>query len=69
MFKKLNEQNWYVKFKKYALFLAKVEFLGPVKMKDGASIVDIKVSVVCNWLVPKTVQDLQVFLGLVKFYR
>ena len=40
-----------------------MEFLRYVITKDGGSIVDVKVSTVFNWLVPKTVWDMQGFFG------
>ena len=59
MFKRLNEQNWYVKSNKCALFLDKVEFLGHVIMKDGVLVKDVKVSAVHYWPVPKIIQKVQ----------
>ena len=59
----------HVKSKKYALFLDKVEFRGHAIIKDGVSVADVKVSAVCDWPIPKTVRDVQGFLGLANFYR
>ena len=53
MFKRLSEQNWYVKSRKCVLLLGKVELLGHVLTKDGISIVDVKVSAFCDWPVLK----------------
>ena len=40
-----------------------------VVRKDGVSVVDVKVSAVCNWPVPNTVWDVQGFLGIISFYK
>ena len=69
VFQWLSDKNWHVKSKKCALFLDKVEFLGHVITKDRVSVVDVKVSAVGDWLIPKTVQDVQGFLGLANFYQ
>ena len=69
VFQRLSDQNWHVKSKKCALFLDKVEFLGHVITKDGVSVADVKVSAVHDWPIPKTVRDVQGFLGLANFYQ
>ena len=51
------------------MFLNKVEFLGHVITKDGVSVADVKVSAVHDWPIPKTVRDVQGFLGLANFYQ
>ena len=51
------------------MFLDKVEFLWHVITKDGVSLADVKVSAVCDWPIPKTVRDMQGFLGLANFYQ
>ena len=51
------------------MFLDKVEFLGHVITKDGVSVADVKVSAVHDWPIPKTVRDVQGFLGLANFYQ
>ena len=46
----------------------KVQFLGYVVSSQGIRIEDEKHEAVRNWLEPKSVQDIQVFIGFVKFY-
>ena len=50
------------------LFLDKVGFLGHVITKDRVSVVDVTMSAVCNWPIPKTVREVQGFLRLANFY-
>ena len=69
MLKWLSEQNRHVEYNKYVLFFDKVQFLGHITTQDVVSVVYVRVSAVCNWLVSKTAQDIQSFLGIVNFCR
>ena len=61
VFWRLSDQNWHFNSNKFALFLYKVEFPEHIVTKNGISVADVKVSAVCDWSIPKTVQDLQGF--------
>ena len=46
-----------------------MKFLGHVITQDGVSVADVKVSAIHDCPIPKTVRDVQGFLGLAKFYQ
>ena len=68
LFSKL-DLNWYIKEKKCALFLPKVEFLGHMVSAEGVEVTFDKVDAVSSWPMPTCVQEVQSFLGLANFYR
>ena len=49
--------------------IREVGFLGVIIGKDGVRMEKKKVQGVIEWLVPKSVKDMQKFLGLVNYYR
>ena len=68
VFRRLAHYSLFVKESKCALFLHQVEFLGHVVTSEGISVQPGKIDAVRNWPQPKTVTELQQFLGLCNYY-
>ena len=69
VFHQLAHYSLFVKESKCALFLHYVQFLGHVVTSEGISVQPGKIDAVRNWPQPKTVTELQQFLGLCNYYR
>ena len=67
--RRLEENDLFVKLEKYMWKIREVGFLGVIIGKDGVRMEKKKVQGVIEWLVPKSVKDMQKFLGLVNYYR
>ena len=67
--RRLEENNLYVKPKKCAWKVQKVNFLGVVIGQGKIEMKEEKVAGVLNWPVPKMVRDVRKFLGLANYYR
>jgi hypothetical protein len=65
----LRDAELQVKLEKCQFHVTKVEFLGYVISPDGISMDPAKVAAIKNWPVPKSVRDIQVFIGFTNFYR
>lgn len=66
---KLREKGLYAKAEKCAFHQPKVEFLGYIISSEGLMMDPKKVQAVTDWASPKTVRDVQCFLGFANFYR
>ena len=66
---KLHVAGLFVKPEKCEFEANKITFLGLVISQNGIEMDPEKVSAVLNWEVPKTIQDVQCFLGFTNFYR
>ncbi|KAI4898691.1 hypothetical protein NFI96_020791 [Prochilodus magdalenae] len=66
---RLLEHQLFVKGEKCEFHLSSVSFLGYVISPEGVVMDDRKVDAVANWPTPKSVRDLQRFLGFANFYR
>ncbi len=66
---RLIEQQLYVKMEKCEFHQTQVSFLGYIISSEGVAMDDKKVQSVLNWPQPKTVKELQRFLGFANFYR
>ncbi|WVZ76074.1 hypothetical protein U9M48_024076 [Paspalum notatum var. saurae] len=66
---RLREHKLYAKFGKYAFWLREVSFLGHILSEKGVVVDPSKVEDVLNWKQPKTVTEIQSFLGLASYYR
>ena len=66
---KLHEAGLFVKPEKCEFEANKTTFLGFVISQLGIEMDPKKVSAVLNWEVPRTIQDVQCFLGFANFYR
>jgi len=67
--RRLEENDLYVKPKKCAWKVQKVNFLGVVMGQGRIEMEEDKVAEVLNWPTPKTVRDIRKFLGLANHYR
>ena len=67
--RKMEENDLFVKPKKCVWKTKEVEFLGVIIGLDGVRMEKNKVQEVIDWLVPKSVKDVQKFLGLANYYR
>ena len=66
---KLREQGLYAKLKKCLFHQTEMEFLGFIATIEGLKMDLKKVEAIVSWEVPKTVRDVQCFLGFANFYR
>ena len=66
--RRLEENNLYVKLKKYTWKVRKIGFLGVVIEHNGIEIEKEKVDGVLSWPEPKNVKDVRKFLGLTNYY-
>jgi len=67
--RRLEENDLFVKPEKCMWKVRKVEFLGVVIREDEVRIEKEKFQGVVEWPVPKSVKDVQKFLGLANYYR
>jgi len=67
--KRLEENNLFVKPEKYVWKVREVGFLGVIIGEDRVRMEKEKVQGVIEWLVPKSLKDVQKFLELANYYR
>ena len=65
----LRKQGLFAHLKKYHFHKDEVRFLGYVVLAQGAQIEEERIKAVKNWPEPRSVRDIQVFIGFAKFYR
>ena len=65
----LRENGLRAKLSKYEFNKAKLHFLGHVIGKDGVAVDPAKIAVIEKWLLPKSLKELQSFLGLANYFR
>jgi RNase H-like domain found in reverse transcriptase/Reverse transcriptase (RNA-dependent DNA polymerase)/Integrase zinc binding domain/Retroviral aspartyl protease len=65
----LSDAQLQVKLEKCQFHVQKVEFLGYIISPEGISMDPAKVEAITSWATPKSVRDIQVFLGFANFYR
>ena len=66
---KLRDRGLYAKLEKCLFHQTEMEFLGFVATTKGLKMDPKKVEAIVSWEVPKTVRDVQCFLGFANFYR
>ncbi|KAI0993687.1 Transposon Tf2-9 polyprotein, partial [Podosphaera aphanis] len=66
---KLKENNLYCKLSKCVFEVREVDFLGFLIKNGGIKISPKRIATVTDWPIPKTLQQLQQFLGFTNFYR
>jgi len=69
VFEKLRERGLYAKLEKCQFHQKEMEFLGFIATTEGLKMDPKKVEAIVSWEVPKTVRDVQCFLGFANFYR
>jgi len=67
--KRLEENDLYVKLEKCKWKVKEVEFLGVVIGPEGIKMEEEKVKGILEWPMPKSVKEVQKFLGLANYYR
>jgi len=67
--RRLEENDLFVKPEKYVWKVREVGFLGVIIGENGVRMEKEKVQGVIEWPVPKSVKDVQKFLGLANYYR
>ena len=67
--RRLEENDLFVKPEKCVWKIREVGFLGVIIGEDGVRMEKEKVQRVVEWPVPKSVKDIQKFLGLANYYR
>ena len=65
----LTKNSLFANLKKYCFHNDEVRFLGYVVLAQKVQIEDKRIDVVKNWPEPKSVCDIQVFLGFANFYH
>jgi len=66
---KLKEAGLFIKPEKCEFSVTKTTFLGFIISEEGIEIDPEKVNAVLNWEAPKSVKDIQCFLGFANFYH
>jgi hypothetical protein len=66
---KLRDNQLYAKISKCEFWLDEVPFLGHIISKGGISVDPVKVTEIVGWKIPKSVTEVQSFLGLAGYYR
>ncbi|XP_074314026.1 uncharacterized protein LOC141649229 [Silene latifolia] len=69
VFQTLRENHLYAKLSKCEFWLEEVAFPGHVIYKKGVSVDPSKIEAVTKWESPKSVAEVQSFLGLAGYYR
>jgi len=67
--RRMEENNLHVKPEKCKWKVREVGFLGVVIGRDRIKMKEEKVRAVLDWPTPKSVKDIQKFLGLANYYR
>ena len=67
--RRLEENDLFIKLEKCVWKVREVEFLEVIIGEDGVRIKKEKVQEVVEWPVPKSMKDVQKFLGLANYYR
>ena len=66
---RLEQHGLAVSFKKSVFHQEEVEFLGFIVKTSGVTMSDRKVKSVQNWAHPRSVKEVQIFIGFANFYR
>jgi hypothetical protein len=66
---KLEQHDLAVSLKKSVFHVKKVEFLGYIVSTEGVTMSEKKVESIMKWEAPRSVKDVQIFIGFANFYR
>jgi len=67
--KRIEKNDLYIKPEKYVWKIKEIDFLGLIMGAEEIKIQEEKVAGVLEWSRPKTVKEVQKFLGLANYYR
>ena len=67
--RRLEKNDLFVKLEKCVWKVKEVRFLGVIIGEDGVRMEKKKVQEVIEWLVPRSMKNVQKFLGLANYYR
>jgi len=67
--KRIEKNDLYIKPEKYVWKIKEIDFLGLIIGAEEIKIQEEKVAGVLEWSRPKTVKEVQKFLGLANYYR
>ena len=65
----LERHDLALSLKKSVFHVDTVEFSGYIVGKDGVTIRKKKVEIILSWKAPRSVKDVQIFIGFANFYR
>ena len=68
MLNKLRKHGLFANLKKCRFYKYEVRFLGYVVSAQRVKMEDEQIEVVKNWPEPKSIRDIQIFLGFANFY-
>ena len=66
---KLRDAGLYAKMEKCVFHTTQVDFLGYIISNDGLMMDSKKVQTIIDWKIPRSVRDVQCFLGFANYYR
>ena len=66
---RLNSNQLWAKAEKCSFFQSQVDFLGYIVSNKGIQMDHKKIDTITKWPTPRSVHDIQVFLGFANFYR
>ena len=66
---RLQEHELYAKLEKCEFHVRETRFLGFIISPDGVAMDPDRIKTIVEWPVPKSVHDIQVFLGFANFYQ
>src|SRR5204862_4750538 len=66
---KVRKAGFHISLEKSKFHVQEVEFLGHTIKVGGIAISKDKVEAILNWLEPKTLKEVQSFLGFANYYR
>ena len=69
MLERLEQHDPAVSLKESVFHTKTVEFLGYIVETDGVTMSERKVESILKWKAPRSVKDLQIFIGFANFYR
>ena len=69
VFGELREHSLFANLKKCRFHQEKVRFLGYIVSSQGIRMEEERIDAVKAWPEPKSIQDIQVFIGFTNFYR
>ena len=66
---RLDRHDLAISLKNSMFHVDTVEFLGYIVGKDGVTMSKKKVESILSWKAPRSVKDVQIFIGFANFYR